>query len=283
MVEEQPEGSRASKLLGGGSSGAAYVVIAIVSTLVVWGGIALIIVNSPGWPTVKKFFFDGEYFREDFVPFLHAFTLNIKIFCVAEACILVFALALAIVRSLPGPVFFPLRWMAIIYTDVMRGVPTIIVIVLLGEGVPGLQLSGVPIDPVFWGTVALILVYSAYVAEVYRAGIESIHPSQEAAARSLGLSRFQTLRHVIVPQAVRRVVPPLLNDFIGLTKDTALVAVVGVVEVFQSSNIAVQANFNYTPLVVTSCIFLIFTIPMCRVADWAVDRERRRSQMSRAA
>jgi polar amino acid transport system permease protein len=142
--------------------------------------------------------------------------------------------------------------------------------------VPALQLSGVPNDPLFWGVVALILVYSAYVSEVYRAGIESVHPSQEAAARSLGLTKAKALRFVVLPQAVRRVVPPLLNDFIGLQKDTALVALLGPVEAFRQSQIEVASTFNYTPYVVTAIIFILLTIPLARFTDWLVARDRRR-------
>ena len=175
-----------------------------------------------------------------------AFLLNVKIFSIAEVFILIFALFLAVLRSLPGPVFFPLRALAIVYADLFRGMPTILVIAMLGFGAPALGLSYVPKSVVFWGIVSLVLIYSAYVSEVYRAGIESIHPSQEAAARSLGLSRWQTLRHVILPQAVRRVIPPLLNDFIGLQKDTALVGTLGAVEAFQQSQIDTNATFNFT-------------------------------------
>ena len=173
-----------------------------------------------------------------------------KIFLVAEVFILVLALGIAVLRGLPGPVFFPLRALAVVYVDFFRGVPTILVIYILGFGIPALQLSGVPSDPLFWGAVSLVLVYSAYVSEVYRAGIESVHPSQAAAARSLGLTHGQALRFVVVPQAVRRVIPPLLNDFIGLQKDTALVALLGVVEAFRQSQIEVSATFNYTPYLV---------------------------------
>ena len=165
------------------------------------------------------------------------FLLNVKIFSIAEAIILVTALALAVIRSLPGPVFFPLRALAIVYADFFRGVPTILIILMLGSGMPALQVGWIPKSQVFWAIVSLVLVYTAYVSEVYRAGIESVHPSQEAAARSLGLTRGQALRYVILPQAVRRVVPPLLNDFIGLQKDTALVSVLGVVEALQQSQI----------------------------------------------
>ena len=197
--------------------------------------------------------------------------------------ILVFALGVAVLRGLPGPVFFPLRALAVVYVDLFRSVPTILVIYILGFGVPALQLPGVPIDPLFWGIVSLVLVYSAYVAEVYRAGIESVHQSQSAAARSLGLTHVQTLRYVVVPQAVRRVIPPLLNDFIGLTKDTALVGLLGVVEAFRQSQIEVAASFNYTPYIATALIFIALTVPMARFTDWLVARDKRRQQAARLA
>jgi polar amino acid transport system permease protein len=192
--------------------------------------------------------------------------------------ILVFALGLAILRSLPGPVFFPIRVIAIVYTDLFRGIPTILVITLLGLGAPALGLSWVPKSTTFWGIVALVLVYTAYVSEVYRAGIESVHPSQEAAARSLGLSRWKTLRFVIVPQAVRRVLPPLLNDFIGLQKDTALVGILGAVEAFQQSQIDQAASFNFTAGVCAAILFLAITVPLTRLTDWLIARDRRRRQ-----
>jgi polar amino acid transport system permease protein len=205
-----------------------------------------------------------------------AFLVNVKIFLIAEALILPFALLIAVLRNLPGPVFFPLRALAVVYADLFRGIPTILVIYILGFGVPALGLSWLPIDPLFWGVVALVLVYSAYVSEVYRAGIESVHPSQEAAARSLGLSHGKALRFVILPQAVRRVIPPLLNDFIGLQKDTALVGLLGVVEAFRQSQIEVAASFNYTPYLVTAILFVLLTIPLARFTDWLVARDRRR-------
>ena len=206
-----------------------------------------------------------------------------RIFLIAEVFILVFALVLAVLRGLPGPVFFPLRALATVYADLFRGIPTILVIYILGFGVTALQLPGVPVSPLFWGTVALVLVYSAYVSEVYRAGIESVHPSQEAAARSLGLNRLQALRHVVLPQAVRRVIPPLLNDFIGLQKDTALVALLGVIEAFRQSQIDVAATFNYTPYICTAILFIAITIPLARFTDWLIARERRQQQAGRLA
>jgi polar amino acid transport system permease protein len=269
---------RRSRLLGGWSGEARSVSIAVVSTIVVFAVIALSVVNSPGWQTVKSAFFNRAEARDVFPLVARAFLLNVKMFTIAEVLILAFALLLAVVRSLPGPVFFPLRLMVIVYTDFFRGVPTILVVYVLGFGMPGLQLTGIPTDPVFWGVVSLVLVYSAYVAEVYRAGIESVHPSQEAAARSLGLSRGQTLRFVVVPQAVRRVIPPLLNDFIWLQKDTALVSVLGSVDALQQANINSAADFNYTPYVVAAFFFVLLTIPLARFTDWLTERERRRRE-----
>ena len=252
-----------------------------MSTLVVFAALALVVVSSPGWDEVRESFFYWPEFKESFPDILEQFGTNVKLFLLAEVFILVWALVLAVLRSLPGPVFFPLRFLSAAYTDVFRGIPTILLIFLLGFGVPALQISGVPRSEFFWATVALVLVYSAYVAEVYRAGIESVHPSQEAAARSLGLNRFQALRHVILPQAIRRVIPPLLNDFIGLQKDTALVALLGVLEAFRQSQIEVAGSFNFTPYVATAVIFLVLTIPLTRFTDWLIARNRRR-ELARA-
>jgi polar amino acid transport system permease protein len=268
-------GSRSSRILGG-AGGARSLAVAAASTVVVFGAIALVVVNSPGWPEVKESFFYGPEFRESLPDIAEAFRTNVQLFLVAEVLILVFALVLAVLRGLPGPAFFPLRLLSAAYTDIFRGIPTILLIYMLGFGVPALALRGVPTSEFFWGVVALTLVYSAYVAEVYRAGIESIHPSQEAAARSLGLTRAQALRYVVIPQAVRRVVPPLLNDFIGLQKDTALVALLGVVEAFRQSQIEVAASFNFTPYLATALLFLLLTIPLTRFTDWLVARNRRR-------
>jgi polar amino acid transport system permease protein len=175
-------------------------------------------------------------------------------------------------------VFFPIRAIAIVYTDLFRGIPTILVITLLGLGAPALGLSWVPKSTTFWGIVALVLVYTAYVSEVYRAGIESVHPSQEAAARSLGLTRLQGLRYVMVPQAVRRVIPPLLNDFIGLQKDTALVSVIGAIEALQQASIDAAATFNFTAYLAAAVLFVAITIPLTRFTDYLLARERRRRQ-----
>ena len=273
-----PDPGRRSRILQCGFSPLTNVSIALVSTVVFLAVVAVLIVNAPGWEQVKQSFFNGGEARDAFPLVARAFLLNVKMFLIAEVLILLFALVIAVLRGLPGPVFFPLRALAIAYTDLFRGVPTILVVLLLGFGVPGLNLTGIPTDPVFWGVVSLVLVYSAYVSEVYRAGIESIHPSQEAAARSLGLTRTQALRFVILPQAVRRVIPPLLNDFIGLQKDTALVSVLGSVDALQSANINSAADFNYTPYLIAAFFFVIITIPLARFTDWLILRERRQRQ-----
>jgi polar amino acid transport system permease protein len=251
--------------------------VAFASTLAVFGVLGWLIVNAPNWPAVQRSFFNGDEFEETLPAVVWAFRINIQLFLIAEVLTLVFGLLLAIVRSLPGPVFFPLRLLAIAYVDVFRALPGVLVIFFLGLGLPSLRLPGVPSDPFVWGIIVLTLIYSAYVSEVYRAGIESIHPSQEAAARSLGLTRAQSMRHVILPQAVRRVIPPLLNDFIGLQKDTVLVSFIGVVEIFRRAQIAQSAHFNFTPYLAVAVVFLALTLPLTRVTDWLVARDRARS------
>ena len=252
--------------------------IAVASTIVFFTLVVVAITHAPGWGQVRSEFFNWREFKSTFPEIARGFVVNIKIFSIAEAIILVFALFLAVLRSLPGPVFFPLRALAIIYADLFRGIPTILVIAMLGFGAPALGLSYLPRSVIFWGIVSLVLIYSAYVSEVYRAGIESIHPSQESAARSLGLSRWQTLRRVVLPQAVRRVIPPLLNDFIGLQKDTALVGTVGAIEAFQQSQIDTNATFNFTAYLAAAVLFVAITIPLARFTDYLVLRDRRKRQ-----
>ncbi len=239
---------------------------------------AFLVSRTPGWSVVQETFFNPTQFSESLPGLLEAFMLNVRIFLIAEPLILVFSLVIALTRTLRAPIFLPLRVLATIYVDVFRGVPTILVIFLLGFGVPALRLQGVPTDPVFWGTAALVLSYSAYVAEVFRAGIGSVHPSQRMAARSLGLSVLQTNRFVVLPQAIRNVIPPLLNDFISLQKDTALVAVLGPIEVLRQAQIDASSTFNYTPYVAAALIFIALTIPMTRFADWVQGRMARRQR-----
>jgi polar amino acid transport system permease protein len=255
------------------------VVIASVATVVVLGALVLGTVTSPGWPTVRATFFSGSDAREAMPAIWHAFwEYNVKLFLLGEVLILPLALMVALVRQSRAPALLPLRVLAVLYTDLFRGVPTILLIYMLVFGMPSLGLQGVPDSAFFWGLVALVLSYGAYVAEVLRSGIESIHPSQIASADALGLSRTQAMRHVVVPQAVRRVVPPLLNDFISLQKDTALVGAAGLFEVLFAAQDYANYNFNYTPYVVVAGYFIVLTIPLARLTDWlqrrSLERER---------
>ena len=264
--------SRRSRILDLGD-GRGGVAVAVLSTIVVFGLLAFLITRAPGWPEVKRTFFDWGEFKASFPEIARAFKLNVKIFCIAEVFILAFALLIAVLRSLPGPVFFPLRLIAIVYADFFRGVPTILVISILALGVPGLELSGVPTSVVFWGIVTLVLIYSAYVSEVYRAGIESVHPSQGASSRALGLTYAQTMRFVIFPQAVRRILPPLLNDFVSLQKDTSLVSILGVIEVVLTAENQQSQDFKFVHLVFAGLIFVALTIPLTRLTDWVARRQ----------
>jgi len=274
-----PTGDRGSKILAPlRGEGARGVWIAVVSTVVFFTALGPAVVNSSGWPAIKEAFFDPQVFWDSLGKILEKFWRNIFIFVVAEVFVLMLALLLAVMRSLAGPVFTPLRILAAVYTDLFRALPTILVILLLGFGAPSLQIKGVPHSDIFWAIVALVLVYSAYVAEVYRAGIQSVHPSQVASARALGLSRRKTLRFVVIPQAVRRVLPPLLNDFIGLQKDSALVAVIGYTEALRQAQIVSAAEFDFTPYVALALVYIVITIPEARFVDWLVARDQRRRQ-----
>jgi polar amino acid transport system permease protein len=256
--------------------GGRSVLIAVLSTVVFFSVIAVVVTSSPSWPLVQQDFFNADVFWAYLPVIAGAFLINIALFTIVEVLVLILGLVVAVTRGLRGPVFFPLRLLAIVYADIFRGLPSLLIIFMLGFGIAGLGIPGVPNDPFFWAAVSLTLVYTAYVSEVYRAGIESIHPSQSAAARSLGLSQAQALRFVVVPQAVRRVIPPLLNDFIGLQKDTVLVSYIGVVEAFRTANIAQASLFNYTPYLALSVIFLVITLPLTRLTDYLVARDRRR-------
>ncbi|OPG13153.1 amino acid ABC transporter permease [Microbispora sp. GKU 823] len=250
--------------------------VATASTIVVVLALIVAITSSPGWPRVRETFLSPEAFVAALPDVLRGILLNIKIFLIAEAFILVLGLLVALVRGLRAPVFFPLRALAVLYTDVFRGIPTILLIYLVGFGIPALELQGAPSDPVTLGIIALVLSYGAYVAEVFRAGIESVHPSQRAAARSLALSHGQTMRYVVLPQAVRRVVPPLLNDFVALQKESALVSVLGPLEALRQAQIHKDTDFNFTPYLVAALLFIALTVPMARFTDHLAARTARR-------
>jgi polar amino acid transport system permease protein len=241
--------------------------VASTAVFVVFVGLGLAVVSSPGWPRVQALFFDWDHAKASFPEIRDRFWVNVKLFLIAEPFILLLALAVALARSSRAALLVPLRLVAVVYTDVFRGIPTILLILLLGFGMPALQLEGIPNSALFWAGVGLVLSYGAYVAEVFRAGIESIHPSQVASAEALGLSRAQTMRFVVVPQAVRRVVPPLLNDFVSLQKDTALVAVVGGFDAVFAARDYGNFNFNYTPYVVVAAFFVVLTVPLARLTD----------------
>ena len=256
--------------------------LAGVSTLVFLGVIVTATVLSPGWPRVKATFLDWEVAKDSFPDILSGLWLNIRVLAVSAVLIVIVGLGIASLRTLRGPLWFPVRALAATYTDFFRGMPLIILLYLVGFGLPGLQLKGIPTSPVVLGTIALVLTYSAYVAEVFRAGIESVHPSQRAAARSLGLSYGQTMRRVVLPQAVRRVLPPLLNDFVALQKDVGLISVLGAFDAVRNAQIAADATFNFTPYLVAGLLFVLLAIPTIRVADWVSLRATRRQQASGA-
>ena len=252
--------------------------IATTASVLVLGGLVLAVVTSPGWPAVQRLFLDGGHARDSLPGIASHFWLNVRLFVICEIAILALGLLVALTRVSRSPLLAPARIIAVVYTDVFRGIPTVLLVLILGFGVPALQLAGLTTSRTVWAGVALVLSYGAYVAEVYRSGIESVHPSQVASAEALGLSRAQTLRLVVVPQAVRRVIPPLLNDFVSLQKDTALVSVLGVLEaVFYAQDYG-NYQFNYTAYVVVAAFFIALTVPTARLTDWLTARARRREQ-----
>jgi polar amino acid transport system permease protein len=274
---------RGPRLLSGGGRRAG--VVSTLSTLVVLAAIAAIFLAAPGSRQVRHTFFDPHDMWQSFVgnpgqgyySVGAAIWLNIRMFLAAEIFILILALVIALIRQSTGPVLFPLRVLAMIYVDFFRGVPLLLVVYGVGFGLPALRLSFVSNQSyAVYGVIALTLSYSAYVSEVYRAGLNSVHRSQIAAARSLGLTQGTALRYVILPQAIRNVVPPLLNDFISLQKDTALVGVLGAIEANQAAQIYGSTVFNYSSLTVAAILFLVLTIPLARFTDRLIDRDRQR-------
>ncbi|MCD9199307.1 amino acid ABC transporter permease [Aeromicrobium wangtongii] len=250
--------------------------VAVVSTLVVLGGLAVLITQSPGWPRVRETYFNVGDARAVLPDVATAFWLNIRLFLVAEVFILVVAIAVAIIRVVPAPALAPIKLLVTIYTDVFRGTPTILVVFLVGFGVPALGLAGLPTSLFWLGVIALTLSYGAYVSEVLRAGIVSIHPTQWASGRALGLSYGQTMRHIVLPQAVRRVAPPLLNDFVSLQKDTALLSTIGLVEALRVAQVDAGRTFAFTGYVVAAAFFIVATIPLARFTDYLTVRSLRR-------
>jgi polar amino acid transport system permease protein len=262
----------------GREEGARAALIAAASTVIFIAVALWAILTSEAWPAVQKQFFNWDHFVVVFPEVLGGFWLDIKMFLFAEVVILAFALAIAMIRSLRGPAFFPLRAIAVIFIDLIRGIPVILLILLLGFGIPALQLPGVPRGALFWGLTAIIISYSAYTAEVYRAGIESVHESQRMSARSLGLTQGQTLRYVLVPQAIRNVIPALLNGFVSLQKDVALVLILGIREAVREADIYAASTFNYTGYIAAALLFLSVSVPVARFTDWYTERDRQKKQ-----
>lgn len=251
------------------------VATSLISTIVFAAIIVIGLKMSPGWPRVKETFFSAEYFVSSFPEILKGLWLNVKVLAVALIGVAIFATLIALVRTSNNPVLFPLRALAALYTTIMRGIPMIVVLYLIGFGIPGLGIFG-RIDPSILGTVAVIMGYSAYVAEVLRAGFNDVHPSQRASARSLGLTAGQTTRMIVIPQALRKVAPALMNDFISMQKDVGLISVLGAVDAVRAAQIEVASTYNFTPYVVASLLFILMSVPFILLNDWYSTRLRKR-------
>ncbi|MGI9187409.1 MAG: amino acid ABC transporter permease [Gaiellales bacterium] len=256
--------------------------IAALSTVVVIGGGILLVTTRQGWPVVQETFFSVDAFRTSFPDILRGFWIDVKLFLVVEVLVLIFSLLVAVLRSTRAPALYPFRLIGAVCTDLFRGIPTILVVYLIGFGIPALALPGVPNDPIVLAAIALTMSYTAYVSEVFRAGIDSVHPGQRGAALAVGLSRAQAMRFVILPQAVRNVIPPLLNDFISLQKDVALVSVLGIVEAFRVAQIDAASTFNYTPLLAAASLYVIVTVPLSLFLDRMQKRDRGRRRLEEA-
>jgi polar amino acid transport system permease protein len=245
---------------------------ALLSTVVFAAVLLFVVTSSPGWSRVQDSFFNLRIGWDSLPALLEGLWLNIRVLVVCELLVLIFGLGIAAVRSLRGPVWFPVRALAIGYVDLFRGLPLLICLYLVGFGLPGLRLQGIPTNPVLLGGLALVLIYTAYVAEVFRAGIESVHPSQLAAAKSIGLNYRRTMQLVVLPQATRRVTPALLNDFVALQKDCGLISVLGAVDAVRAAQIQAATTYNFTPYVVAGLLFIALAVPSARLADWAAGR-----------
>jgi polar amino acid transport system permease protein len=254
------------------------VLVALVSSIVVAVVLVVVVINTPGWSVVRETFFDPKIAYESLGPIFQGLLLNIAVLLISAVGVAIFATLLAVMRSLRGAVFFPLRALATAYTDFFRGIPLILVLYLVGFGVPALMIFP-RMPPMFWGTISIVISYSAYVAEVLRAGMEAVHPSQRVAARSLGLSHGQTLRMVVIPQGVRKVIPALMNDFVSMQKDVGLISVLGAVDAVRAAQIQVSETYNFTPYVIAGIMFVLLSWPMIRVTDVFTARMNKRQQV----
>ena len=234
--------------------------------------------GAKGFALVRESFFSWHYALHSFPSVLSGIWLNLRVMIIAEIFVLIFGLLLALARTSKSPVLYPVKLFATFYTDVFRGLPLLLVLLLVGFGIPGLQISWIPNSAVMLGTLSLILTYSAYVAEVIRAGIEAVNPAQRMAARALGLSQTQAQRHVVLPQALRKVTPPLLNDLVSLQKDSGLISVLGAIDAIRAAGIETAQSFNFTPYLVAGAIFIALTIPLTRFTDWLTRKQDRARQ-----
>ena len=253
------------------------ILIAIASTLVFAAIVWVTVVNTPGWAKVQATFFDPATAISSLPKVWDGFLVNLQVLALSVVTVAIVALLVAVVRTLRGPVFFPVRVLAAAYTDLFRGFPFIIVLYLVGFGVP--TIAGVRIPVVLLGVLAVTLTYSSYVAEVIRAGIDAVHPSQRLAARALGLGHLQTLRRVVLPQAIRKMTPPLMNDFVSMQKDVGLISVLGAVDAVRAAQVVVSNTYNFTPYVVAGLLFVLFSWPFIRFTDWLTARQQQREQI----
>ncbi len=252
-------------------------IISVLSVTIVFFILRALVVNAEQWPRIEAQFFSISAMIEVFPKVLHGFGINMYIWAIALVVIAFWALILAVFRSLHGPWFAPLRVFSVIYIDLLRGLPALLLVLLFGFGIPALQIPGLPQSSIFWGTIAMISSYSAYAAEVYRSGMDSVHDGQKAAAKALGLNQWQTLQYAILPQAIRNVIPSLLNLAVALQKDVALLSILGIRDAVREAQIYTARTFNYSSLIVAAALFLVATIPMARLTDYVTkkDRERR--------
>jgi len=250
-------------------------IVALISTLVIALVLTIVVAGAPGFKLVRESFFSWHYAVSAFPHVLSGLWLNLRVMIIAEFFVLIFGLLIALARTSHSPVLYPVRLLATIYTDIFRGLPLLLVLLLIGFGVPGLQISWITNSAVVLGTVSLVLTYSAYVAEVIRAGIEAVNPAQRMAGRALGLTQAQTQRYVVLPQALRKVTPPLLNDLVSLQKDSGLISVLGAIDAIRSAQIETAQSFNFTPYVVAGVLFVALTIPLTRFTDWLTRKQDR--------
>lgn len=251
-------------------------VISVLSTVVVFGLAARVVTSAEYWPAIRQQFFDLEAMLESLPAVWRGFLINMRVWAVSLVAIAIWALVLAVMRSFTGPWAAPLRVFAVVYIDLLRGIPSLLLVLLFGFGMPALQIPGLPTSNVFWGSVALVLGYAAYAAEVYRSGMEAVHDGQRAAAKALGLNQWRTLRHAIIPQAIRNVLPALLNLAVALQKDVALLSVIGVRDAVREADIYTARTFNRSSLIVAAILFLLATVPLARLTDRYARRDQER-------